>query len=93
MVVWVTASLRAPKYTCACERPHRREYFIECKREILDAMRSMLVEFERNHGRSESGRAEGSAAEGESPATERLTAVGQSPAGVGPAAVREAIFS
>ena len=46
---------------------------------MLYAMRSMLVEFKRDNGRSESGSAEGSAV------------VGESPAGAGPAAVRETI--
>ena len=54
---------------------------------LLDAMKSMLFEFKRVNGRSESGSAEGSAVVGESPAGAGPIGVGQSPAGAGPTAV------
>ena len=50
---------------------------------LLDAMRSKLVEFKTDNGRSESGSAEGSAAVGEGPEGAGPTAVGQSPARAG----------
>ena len=59
---------------------------------LLDAIKSMLVEFKRDTGRSESGGAEGSAAVGKSPEGAGPTAVGQSPAEAGPATVRETIL-
>ena len=59
---------------------------------LLDAMRSKLVEFKTDNGRSESGSAEGSAAVGEGPEGAGPTAVGQSPEGSGPSAARETIL-
>ena len=59
---------------------------------LLDTMRSMLVEFNKDNGQSESGSAEGSAAVRESPEGAGSTPVGQSPARVGPTAVRETIL-
>ena len=61
-------------------------------RRLLDAMRSMLIKFKRDNGRSKSGSAEGSAAVGESPEGSGPTALGQSPAGAGPTAVRKTIW-
>ena len=48
---------------------------------LLYTIRSMLVEVNRDNGRSESGSAESSAAVRESPEGAGPTAVGQSPAG------------
>ena len=59
---------------------------------LLDAIKSMLVEVKRNTGRSESGGAEGSAAVGKSPEGAGPTALRQSLVGAGPTAVRETIF-
>ena len=59
---------------------------------LLDAMRSKLVEFKTDNGRSESGSAEGSAAVGEGPEGAGPTAVGQSPARAGPTVARETIL-
>lgn len=47
---------------------------------MIDAMKSMMPDFERSNGRSEPGGAEGSAAVGESPAGEGRAR----DAGVGP---------
>ena len=56
----------------------------------LGALWSMLVEFKRDNGRSESGSAEGSAAVGG--AWARPTSVGHNPAGARSTAVREMIL-
>lgn len=55
---------------------------------LLDATRKMLVEFNRDSQRSESGSSGGKATQWESPAGAGPTVGGQSPARAGPAAVR-----
>ena len=59
---------------------------------LLDAMRSMLAEFKRDNGRSESGSAEGSAAVGASAVWVAPTAVGESRARARHTAVPDMIF-
>ena len=59
---------------------------------LLDSMRSMLVEVNKDNDRSKSGSTEGSVAVGESPEGAGPTALRQSLVGAGPTAVRETIF-
>ena len=56
------------------------------------AMRSTLVDINADIGRSESGSAECSAAVREISEEAAPTDVGQTPAGAGPAAVRDSVF-
>lgn len=56
---------------------------------VVHAMKSMMADFMRDNGRSESGGAEGNAAVGESTAKVSTTAVGESSRGAVPTAVGE----